>query len=397
MHLVRPWWSVACLVMVLGCGSDNPEANPTAHSIEIRPGGPLTMRQGDTSGFNVIVRDRTGAVIGHGPLSCSTSARNVATSVANTLYDSCQLAAVGAGTAIIQAEVEGVVGQMTVKVLTWPRGEVSGGAHGVAVRGSVALVTTLDNHVDRIDPASGAVQAQYDFTSPYVALSADASHAFFGNVVFDLASGTQTGVLVNDISSCGEIGAAVERPQGSANYVGCSVGVVIASSSTADILATLPTSAVSSFALDPTGDHLYATSFSAGRVYEISTATNTLARELPIPGGPQASVAPGDNELYEAMESQRQIERWDLRAGAPADSVPILKPLGFYAGPFDLALSADGTRLLTSAGPYVVEVDRADFTVSQTYWVGGNSRRIAVSGGTALVANEGGWVDVLPF
>jgi hypothetical protein len=106
---------------------------------------------------------------------------------------------------------------------------------------------------------------------------------------------------------------------------------------------------------------------------------------------------PGDNELYEAMESERQIERWDLSGPALADSVAILKTQSFFAGPFDLALSADGTRLLTSAGPYLVEVDRSAFTVSQIYWVGGDSRRIAVSGGTALVANEGGWVDVLPF
>jgi len=404
MNLVRPWRSVAFLVTTLGCGSGNPEANPTPHSIDMTPVGPLTMRPGDVAPLGIVVRDRHGdALFGHGAITFSSSAPQVATA-AEVSPISWTLTAHAQGTAIIQAKLEGAVGQMTVKVTVWPRGDMDGGTFGAAARGSVVMVTTLNGirrgggHIVRVDPASGSVQAEYDFSSTYVALSADASHAFFGNVVFDLASEAQTGALVTDVNSCGDITAAVERPQGSAMYLGCSVGVVVASS-TGDILGTIPTAApVNSLALDPTGDHLYASAPSAGRVYEISTATSTLTRELPILGGPQTSVLPGGNELYESMEGEHQIERWDVSGPTEVDSLPIQQALGAGpSGPFDLALSADGTRLLTSAGPYVIELDRPALTVTKTYWVGGVSRRIAVAGGSALVANENGWVDVLPF
>lgn len=385
MTLVRPWCLVALGVIALGCGTSNPEVNPTPHSVEITPNGPLTVRQGDVVPLGIIVRDRTGQGIFHGPISFASSAPQVATA-AETSPSSWALTALAPGKAIIQAETEGAVGQMTVNVTVWPRGEVSGGAFGAAARGNVALVTTLDGHVDRVDPANGTVLAQYDFSSFYAAISADATHAFFGNVVFDLASGTAAGPLLTDPGSCGDIFAAVERPQGSAIYLGCTLGVVVASSSTAALLSTIPTAApVNALALDPTGEHLYASAPSAGRVYEISTATSTLTRELSILGGPQAAVLPGGNELYESMEGEHQIEHWDLSGPVAVDSLAIQQTLGpGPGGPFDLALSADGTRLLASAGSYVIELDRAAFTASKTYWVGGLARRIAVSGGAAL-------------
>jgi len=59
--------------------------------------------------------------------------------------------------------------------------------------------------------------------------------------------------------------------------------------------------------------------------------------------------------------------------------------------------STDGTRLLASVGGFVVELDRATLTVTKTYWVGGTARRIGVADGRAVVANEGGWIDLLPF
>ena len=119
-------------------------------------------------------------------------------------------------------------------------------------------------------------------------------------------------------------------------------------------------------------------------------------RELPILGGPQTAVLPGGGEIDVAMEGEHQIERWDLTGPTETDSLTV-RPLPNGAGPFDLEASNDGTRLLASAGSFVVELDRATLTATKTYWVGGTARRIGVADGVAVVANEGGWVDILPF
>lgn len=397
MIRVHPWWSAMAILMNLGCGGTNPEANPTPESMEISPAGPLIVRAGDVVPLGITVRDRTGqGLFIHEPIEFTSTHPEVANAGEPSL-GSYILTAVAPGKAVIIAKTEGVGAQIDVTVAAWPRGEVSGGAYGAAAQGSVVMVTTLDGHVDRVDPVTGNVLAEYDFSSPYVALSADASRAFFGNTVLDVASGTPTGSLLADTDQCGSIFAARERPQGSIIYVGCGSGVVVASSTTGATVGTIPTAMpVNALALDPTGQRLYASAPSAGRVYEISTGTSTLLRELPILGGPQATALPGGDDLYETMEGEHQIERWDLSGPTATDSVAVQPVLGL-SGPFDLALNGAGTQLLASAGPFVLQVDRATLTVSKTYWVGGIARRIAVSGGSALVANEGGWVDVLPF
>jgi hypothetical protein len=123
---------------------------------------------------------------------------------------------------------------------------------------------------------------------------------------------------------------------------------------------------------------------------------NALVRELPVLGGPQGAVLPGGAELDVAMEGENQIERWDLTAPKATDSLS-LPPLPNGPGPFDLAESADGSRLLVSVGSTAVELDRVTLAVIRTYWVGGHARRIGITGGHAFVANEGGWVDLIPF
>jgi YVTN family beta-propeller protein len=64
-----------------------------------------------------------------------------------------------------------------------------------------------------------------------------------------------------------------------------------------------------------------------------------------------------------------------------------------------MALSPDGAHLYAaSASPGTLSIiDRATRTVVNTLTLGGRPRRVAfdASGATALVANEGNWVDVI--
>jgi DNA-binding beta-propeller fold protein YncE len=180
-------------------------------------------------------------------------------------------------------------------------------------------------------------------------------------------------------------------------YVGCSVGVVTASRTNGSVLATLSTPhPVNSLAVHPTRPLLYASATTAGRVYEIDADADALVRELPILGGPQGTVLPGGDEIDVAMEGEHQLEKWDLGVPAATDSLALSTVVN-GAGPFDVALNAGGTRLLVSAGNFVMEVNRANLELTRKYWVGGTARRIGVADGVAVVANEGGWVDLLPF
>ena len=386
------------IVLSLGCGSSLDEVNPEPANMEVLPAGPLTIRQGDVAPLAFAVSDRNGhPMSSYGTIQFNTSSPGVATA-SSVGVNSYALTAKAPGTAVITAITGNALAKLTVNVVAWPRTAVSGGAYGATARGGTALVTTLDGHVLRLDVATAAVVATYDYASTYVAFSDDGTQAFFGNTVFDLASESAVRPLVTDQSTtCGQIAAARERPQGSIIYLACEAGVVSASVTTGAVLGTFSTPfPVSSLALHPTDPRLYASVPTAGRVYELSTESGALVRELPILGGPQTAVLPGGSEIDVAMGGDRQIERWDLSGPAATDSLPI-QLLPDAAGPFDLVLSGDGTRLLASAGAFVVELDRASLSVTRTYWVGGTARRIGVAQGVAVVANEGGWVDLLPF
>ena len=62
-----------------------------------------------------------------------------------------------------------------------------------------------------------------------------------------------------------------------------------------------------------------------------------------------------------------------------------------------MALSPDGTQLYVAKDGNVTIVDRASLSTVTTVPVGGIARRVAFDrhGLHAVVANEGGWVDVI--
>jgi YVTN family beta-propeller protein len=128
-------------------------------------------------------------------------------------------------------------------------------------------------------------------------------------------------------------------------------------------------------------------------VVEIDATTMSALRTF-SPGGTiqEVQLAPDGSELYTVNE-QGSLFIYALPAGTLAATVQ----LGLGSGAFGAAItpSADRTKLfvtLTNTGELKV-VDRASRLVTRTIYTGGMPRRIAfTSDGTAVVANEAGYV-----
>jgi hypothetical protein len=394
MRQVHRWLAAVPALVLFGACAERASfhLDPDPETITILPGTALTVRSGDLVPLTVIVVDNNGDFMPGEPVHFSGTNAAVATVSSDYV-----ITALEPGTTVLTARSGGASARLTVEVLTWPRTPVSGGAFGAAAHGGTGLVTTLDFQVLRLDATTGAVLATYNFGSSYAAFNDDGARAFFANTVFDLASETELHPILTDQSGvCGDLYAALERPGGAVTFLGCSGGVLAVNSGSGTLINNVPTAyPVNDLAMHPTNQRVYAAIPSAGQVYEISTQSNELVRSLTIPGGPQALVVPGGTELYVSLEGKLQVQKWDLAGPTLVDSLPLRSVPN--AGPFDLVQSADGIRLLTSVGSVVVELDRASLSVTRTFWVGGIARRIGVTEGRAIVANEQGWVDLLPF
>lgn len=394
MRRVRRWLLALPAIALLGACAERASFDlyPDPETIIIVPGTAITVRSGDVVPLTVVVVDNNGDVMLGQPVRFSSTNAAVASVTSDSV-----LTALEPGTTVLTVRSGDASAKLTVEVLTWPRTPVAAGAFGAAARGGTGLVTTLDFKVLRLDATTGAVLATYDFGSTYVAFSDDGTRAFFANTVFDLATESELHPILTDQSwVCGDLYAARERAGGGVTYLGCSAGVLAVNSGSGTLINSVPTPyPVNGLALHPVDQRIYASVPTAGQVFEISTQSHELVRSLTILGGPQALVLPGGTELYVSMEGQGQVERWDLAGPALMDSLP-LRPVP-NEKLFDLVQSVDGTRLLASVGSVVVELDRVSLSVTRTYWVGGVARRIGVTEGRALVANEQGWVDLLPF
>jgi YVTN family beta-propeller protein len=146
-------------------------------------------------------------------------------------------------------------------------------------------------------------------------------------------------------------------------------------------------------AQDYTGNRLYVSNQSDGTVSEVDLTTRAVLRSIPVGGHPQELVlSPGGTLLFVADESG-SVQVWSLRAGSKRRE--ILVP----GGAFGMAVSPDWRQLYISSsmGGAVYLVDWKTGAYLKTVTTGGTPRRIAFSadGTTAMVANEGGWVDFI--
>jgi YVTN family beta-propeller protein len=146
-------------------------------------------------------------------------------------------------------------------------------------------------------------------------------------------------------------------------------------------------------ALDYTGTRLYVSNQSDGTVSEVDLTTNTVVRTLSVGGHPQELVlSPGGTLLFVADESG-SVQIWSLRRDARRGSIAV------PGGAFAMAVSPDWRQLYISSslGGAVYLIDWKTGTTVQQVSTGGTPRRIGFSadGKTAIVANEGGWVDYI--
>jgi len=128
-------------------------------------------------------------------------------------------------------------------------------------------------------------------------------------------------------------------------------------------------------------------------VLEVNWRTMSVVRTFSLGGRPQGMAISQDrSELYVANELSNVLHFVDLSSGSSASTA-------LASGGEGLTLSADGATIwvgLVFSGQ-VQSVDRVSRAVLQTFTVGGTPRELATDfvRGRVLVANEGGWVDIM--
>ena len=177
-------------------------------------------------------------------------------------------------------------------------------------------------------------------------------------------------------------------------YVSTTDGAVYALR-TSDVSAVGATSAGGSLqglVVAANGD-LYV-SATSGRISRVEAKAFAVNGSRNVGGLPQDIALTADNtELWVANESG-----WVdvLDAATLSSQQRILTP---SARPFGLAISPDGVQVWVTSpsSGEVVTIDRATRAVQRMVSVNGVPRRIAFTpdGRTVVVANEGGWIDVI--
>lgn len=161
------------------------------------------------------------------------------------------------------------------------------------------------------------------------------------------------------------------------------------------IVASLPLPATSHhLALHPTETRLYVSTRAGGTVIEVDTVRHQVTRTFELGGQTQGLAVSRDGmSLYVANEHH----------GLDVVCLPTglrIGPVNPGAPAIGLTLSPDEQEIyvgLVSSGAVAV-LDRASLKVRATLPTGGRPRGMAFdqSGRVLVIANEAGWVDVLP-
>lgn len=148
-----------------------------------------------------------------------------------------------------------------------------------------------------------------------------------------------------------------------------------------------------SFALHPGRRFLYVSSWVGRSVAEIDLESTAVTRRFDVGGIPQGLAVSNDgHELYVANEAGR-LDVWSLVSGENVDRITL------GGGGFGLTLTPDGSYAyvtLPQAGRVQV-LHLPSRAVVKTLDTGGMPRRLVFDSrsDTAIVPNEGGWVDFI--
>lgn len=278
----------------------------------------------------------------------------------------------------------------------WP---VSGSPFDVATTaGDIALVTRV--HAAAVDvirlhpfevvgsvrtgPAPTRVVVDRTGTCAYV------TSQFAEEIdIIDLRTARQVGVIPVPGHALG----AVLSPNGRTLYVTTNLDRVCAVSiPNGRVVASAPVPMASpQVATHPSGQRVYVPCWRAGVIVEIDARTLHPMRRFEVGGIPQDVVVSPDGLMLYAANEAGWLDAIHLATGRRTT-----RPLG--ASALGLALSPDEQVLFVSlvfAGRVLV-IDRRTLRVHATLTTGGKPRLIAFEcRGTALIANEAGWVDVV--
>ena len=308
-----------------------------------------------------------------------------------------QVRGVGHGVDTITVSAEGLITHMIVRISS-SRVAISGRPFGVAVSSlGQAYITRQDAN------ALSRVIIGPDTVAGTVAVGSDP-----GDVTFN-AGGTTAYVTNFAGGNVGRFTVGAASQSDSASVGGAAFHVRMSASGTHIFVAsnngflyTLDATTlarVDSVAIDGSpnglaikGDTLaYVSSTATGNVTEIDLKGDSLRRTFAVGGTPQDVVLSSNGgTLFVANESGR-LDFITLAGGT------IGTPMNNMGSAFGLArTSAGDTLFLTSLDGIVRKIDGAGHTLLRTYTPGGTPRRVAVAAdGTALVANEGNWVDII--
>ena len=160
------------------------------------------------------------------------------------------------------------------------------------------------------------------------------------------------------------------------------------------VLGSLPLPATSHHLLvHPTGTRLYVATRTAGSVLEVDTSRFEVIRTFALGGWPQAMALSSDATTLYVANEHRGLDVVRLASGK---RIATLELAGGVVG---LAMSPDYLVLyagLVHVGK-VAAIDVGSLTLRAMFDTGGRPRQIAFdSTGKVIVANEAGWIDILP-
>ena len=274
--------------------------------------------------------------------------------------------------------------------------------YGIAASAQGAtFVSRLGNGLaTRINLATRSAGANITvgLTPTDVAINPAGTRAYVANqgsqsiTVIDVA----TNVAIATIPVTGDPFKVAVSPDGTTLYVGTNAGRAYKlNATTGTLLGSVVTGATPFGFAFGSGNMLYISTWDVGTVVEVNTTTMAVARTFTTGGRAQELAISADlSELYVANEALARVEVWNIAAGTRTTSISVA------GGPFGLLLEPDGSHLWTTLAQEgrVALINRTTRNVENTFQVGGTSRRIAYDGATntAIVTNEGGWLDFLP-
>jgi len=278
---------------------------------------------------------------------------------------------------------------------------LSGGPLGIAVAGDVAYVSrAFAGKVQRLALGTLALTDSITVGSVpcFIVFNPTATKAYIANQssqnvgIIDVSANFQAGVIPLN----GDPLPVALTADGNTLFVTTNADRLYkVNLLTNAVVDSLPLPATSHHLLvHPNDTLLYVATRDAGSVLEVNWRTMTVARTFTLGGRTQGmALSPDKQELYVANELSNGLHIITLSNGA-------LSGVGLAGGGEGLALSADGTKLYVGLvfDGRVQVINRVTRTIVKTFNTRGVPREIAVDAARqrVLVANESGWVDILP-